>query len=171
MIRLRSKGVDMMKFRKIFLIVLGLFLLTGLDAESVFPQTQEVSGDEEVNGLRGFDTAISRLATDSRQFVRTLDRELDKGRYNGTRYEDDVNRKAKSFLRAVERLERVYRLGARERQLLEFAGRMLDQGADLNRIIERGAISPIVNREWERIHQTLRAFARWHREKGRNSTR
>ena len=158
-----------MNVQRFFSVIAGLLLIFAIQTSDAFSQDSSLSGRNESGETQGLGTAIQRISADSRQFVKVLDRELDRSRYNGTRYEDDANRKAKSFLRAVYRFERAYRGGARERQLLIYAERMLDQGADLNRIIERNSISPTVERDWARIHETLLAFARWHRAKGKSS--
>ena len=158
-----------MNVQRFLSIVAGLLLIFAVQTSDAFSQDGTLSGRNELGETRGLGTAIQRLSGDSRQFAKTLDRELDRSRYNGSRYEDNANRKAKSFLKAVDRFERAYRAGARERQLLVYAERMLNQGADLNRIIERNSISPTVDRDWARVHETLLAFARWHRAKGKSS--
>ena len=48
---------------------------------------------------------VRRLRNDSRDFARFVDRELDRGRYDDTNREDNVNRLVNDFKRAAERLE------------------------------------------------------------------
>lgn len=118
---------------------------------------------------RGLDSTIRSLDAGTKRFVKFLDHELDRSRYNGSRFEDEINHKATMFRVSVSRFERVYRSGANERLLLYYAERMLNQGADLNRMLRRAEISREVDRQWEPIHEDLVSIARWHRTKGRNS--
>lgn len=148
-----------------------LFLVATLAETSVSQYRDDFPGRGDRNQSRNLDRTIYNIANDTRPFVRLLDKELDRSRYDGTRFEDEVNRKAKDFQISVARFERAYRSGANERTLLHYAGRMLDQGADLNRMLRRAEISRTVDREWSKIHDNLLAVARWHRARAGNSGR
>jgi hypothetical protein len=158
-----------MKVRKYFLILGGLIVLLAAQTQSGFSQNPDIRGRGGDYTVRNLDAAVNRLARGSKPFVKILDRELDRSRLDGTRLEDEINSKAKSFRDSAIRFEKAYRRGARDRQLLYHAQRMLDHGADLNRMLRRGEISPTVDNEWSRIYQDLIEVASWHRAQGRPS--
>lgn len=151
--------------------MMGILVIALSQSQSVFTQNRDERGRNRIDESRNLDYAINSLSADSRVFVKTLDRELDRSRYNGTRFEDEINGKAKRFRLMVVRFESAYRSGANERALLYHAERMLNQGADLNRMLRRADISRTVDREWSGIYEDLLAVARWHRSKGGNSNR
>ena len=148
--------------------MIGLLILVSVGASPTFSQSRDYPRNGNFDS-RNLDRSIRDLEANSRTFVRLLDRELDRSRYNGSRLEDEINSKASRFRVAVVRFERAYMSGANERKLLYYAERMLNQGADLNRMLRRADISRTVDREWERIHDDLVAIARWHRARGKNS--
>ena len=84
------------------------------------------------------------------QFERELDRDLDHGRYNGSRREDDINRMASDFRNAVNRLNSNGRSGD--------VNQVLNLGYQIDRNLRRARVGSNTQNIWSGIRYDLDAL-------------
>ncbi len=99
-------------------------------------------------GSYGNNGAIRSLKDKTREFQRQLDQDLDNGRYNGSRREDEMNQVARDFRNAVNRLDnngRDYNDIQRVQQL----------GYEVDRVIGRARVSYQTQNLWQSIRYDL----------------
>ena len=113
-------------------------------------------------------SAVKRLRNDSRNFERRLDRELDRSRIDGRNREDYINRLARDFRVAAERLENRYDNGRDLNRSQNEARQVLNLGEQLDRELRRARIGYNVQNDWNRISQDLRVIADAYRYNNRN---
>jgi hypothetical protein len=104
-------------------------------------------------------SAVQRLESNSREFARRLDRELDNSRYDGRNREDNLNRLASDFRSAADRLEDRFDNGRDMNRSYSEAQRVLSLGSQLDRAISRSRINYNIQSDWSRIRQDLRIIA------------
>jgi hypothetical protein len=96
---------------------------------------------------------VRSLKDRTREFVRQLDRDLDRSRMNGTRREDQINAQAKHFRNAVNRINNNNNnnWGRRDNNI----ERALQMGAELDRSISRVRLSYQSQALWQGISRDL----------------
>lgn len=104
-------------------------------------------------------SAVKRLKSNSRNFERRLDRELDRGGYGGRRGEDYLNRLAEDFKEAADRLEDRFDNGRNLGRSSNEARQVLNLGEQLERELHRARLSYNVQNDWNRIRQDLRVVS------------
>jgi len=148
----------------VFIVLIGVaFVFTTSAQAGIDRQTKSDSRDLK--------SALLSIDAESHDFVKVLDYELDRSRYDGTAYEDRLNRVAKGFRASVSRFQHAYMNGKNERILLRYAKSMLDVGADLNRMLDRATVSQVTADRWRPIYRDLLEIARWHRSATRSTKR
>jgi hypothetical protein len=95
---------------------------------------------------------VRSLKDRTRDFVRQLDRDLDRSRVNGTRREDQINAQAKHFRNAVNRINSNNNNWGRRDNNVE---RALQMGAQLDRSISRVRLSYQSQALWQGISRDL----------------
>ncbi|MCB1022840.1 MAG: hypothetical protein KDB79_00520, partial [Acidobacteria bacterium] len=110
---------------------------------------------------QNLNSTISSLKSKSRQFEDVLDRELDRGRIDGTNREDQLNDLAKNFKKAVEKLDdeyddtRSYDRSRDEAQRVLALGSQLDRAISVSRLNRNSAVGSY----WNAIENDLRVLS------------
>lgn len=104
-------------------------------------------------------SAIDRLHNRAEVFERRLDRELDRGRYDGRNREDRLNSLANEFTRATERLEDEFDGGRNMRDSYDEARRVVQLGQQLENALNRSRLGGNAQNEWSSIRQDLYTIA------------
>lgn len=114
---------------------------------------------------------VKRLKSDSRDFVKFVDRDLDKSRYDGRNREDNVNQLAKDFRDAASRLESRFGNGRNLNDSAGEAREVLSLGNRVDRAMRRVRLSPNVESYWKNIDRQLEEISRAYNRRGgwRNS--
>lgn len=105
---------------------------------------------------------VKRLKSDSKDFAKFLDRELDRSRYDDSRREDNLNRLANDFKKAADRLEdrfderNMYKSQNEARNVINIA----DQ---LDRALNRTRLSRDIQRYWNNLSNQVDQIARAYR--------
>ena len=120
---------------------------------------------------RNINATVKNLRNRSREFVRRLDRELDRSRYDDRRREDQLNDLARQFASAADNLEDSYDNGRNNNRSQSDAQRVLSLGNQLDRAISRARLSYNVENDWSRIRQDLSILANAYGYDNRNNRR
>jgi hypothetical protein len=104
-------------------------------------------------------SAINRLKTRAEVFERRLERELDRGRYDGSRREDRLNDLANNFTRAAERLEDEFDGGRNMRDSYDEARRVVSLGQQIENALGRSRMGGYAQNDWNSIRQDLYTIA------------
>ncbi len=96
-------------------------------------------------------STLRDLKSRSKQLQKQIDRELDRGRYNGSNREDQVNDLARSFKDAVNDLDSSY-YNRNDNEVR----RVMDTASQLDRAISRSDLSYNVQNQWSAIRNDLR---------------
>jgi hypothetical protein len=108
---------------------------------------------------RNLNSTIKNLKNRSREFAKRIDRELDRGRYDGSRREDRLNDLAREFRDAADNLDDEYDNNGDYRDSYDEAQRVLRLGSQIDRAISRARLSYNVQNDWNRIRQDLQVLA------------
>lgn len=108
---------------------------------------------------RNLQGTIKNLKNRSREFVRRLDRELDRSRYDDRNREDRLNDLAEDFRRATADLDREYDGRRDYNDSYNEAQRVLQLGRQLGSALYRSRLSYNVQGDWNRIQQDLNILA------------
>jgi hypothetical protein len=101
--------------------------------------------------------AARRVESNSRSFRRTLDRELDRSRYDNSRREDRINDVAERFATAADNLEDSIDDGRNRnsRRLQE----VFSLASQIDRFMSRNSFSYNVENQWNQIRRDLQTIA------------
>lgn len=111
---------------------------------------------------RNLNSTINNLESKSRRFEDTLDRELDRSRYDGSRREDQLNNLAKRFKNAAENLADEYNNRNDYNKSADEVRTVLSLGSQLGNAL-RGARTNRNSRlqnDWRSIQQDLNTLSR-----------
>ncbi len=110
---------------------------------------------------------VRSLKDRTRDFVRQLDRDLDRSRINGTRREDQINAEAKRFRDAVNRINNNNNSnwGRRDNNV----ERALQMGSQLDRSISRVRLSYQSQALWQSISRDLQMLGNGYGYETRNN--
>lgn len=108
---------------------------------------------------RALKATIKNLKNHSKQFEKTLDRALDRSRYDNRRREDALNELAERFFDATKDLDDEYDNRRDYRDSYDEARRVLNLGSQLDRALSRTRLDYSVQREWSRIRYDLNQLA------------
>jgi hypothetical protein len=100
---------------------------------------------------------VKRLKDRTKDFQRQVDRELDRGRWNGSNFEDQVNRAVKDFHRAVNRLD-----NGNSRNSQDKYREALNIGQQVDRMIGRTRLSPNTRNLWQGIRYDLQTLGSYY---------
>ena len=103
--------------------------------------------------------SIHRLDRLAKDFERDVDRALDRSRTNGTRREDQVNRQAHDFRRAVGSLKSSFGNGRDLNRSRDEAQRVLAMADSMDRLGGTRRFDSRVASEWAQIRQELRVIS------------
>ena len=103
---------------------------------------------------------VTRIEKSADRFRRSVDRSLDRSRLDGTRQEDAINDLVKDLENATDRLEDRVK---DERQAGPAAREVLQRGAGINRLMQRGRFSATAERDWRSLRSDLDRLARLYR--------
>ena len=99
---------------------------------------------------------IRQLESDTDRFKSSLDKALDRGRLNGTRTEDEINKYVKHFEEATDRL----RDRAEDREHAPGAAReVLNRGRAINRFMTTHRLGAGAEGDWARVRNDLGQLA------------
>ena len=154
----------MSRFRNILTMFAFSLLILGLPAVASAQWRNRDRDDDYYGRNRGYNnsylrSAVNRLESNSREFARRLDRELDNSRIDGRRREDSINRLADEFKDAADRLEDRFDNGRNMNNSADEARRVLSLGERLERALSRARIGYSVQNNWNVIRQDLRTIA------------
>ncbi len=115
-------------------------------------------GNYDVRGrLRAFKNHV-------RQFERMVDRELDRGRWNGSRREDQINDLTRRFARAVNNLNERDLRDRRDNDVR----RVTDLASQLDRELSRARVSHQIQNHWSLIRREMRDMGIYYGYNDRN---
>lgn len=100
---------------------------------------------------------VKRLKDRTKDFQRQVDRELDRGRRNGTSFEDEVNRTVKDFRRSVNRLD-----NGNSRNSQDKVRQAMDLGRQVDRMISRARLSYGTMNLWQGIRYDLQTLGSYY---------
>ncbi|HEY8560351.1 MAG TPA: hypothetical protein VIL74_08230 [Pyrinomonadaceae bacterium] len=103
---------------------------------------------------------IKRLRSDSRDFAKFVDRDLDRSQYDGRNREDNLNRLASDFRDAVSRLESRFGNGRNLNDSSREAREVLQLGNRVDRAMKRVRLSRNVESYWRNIDRQLDEVSR-----------
>lgn len=114
-------------------------------------------------------STLRDLKSRSKQLQRQIDRELDRGRYNGSDREDRINDLARRFKDSVNDLDNSY-YNRNDNEVR----RVMDTASQLDRAINRSDLSYNVMNQWSAIRNDLRVLGinyngRGHGNRGRGN--
>ncbi len=160
----------------LFVMVLGLTIVA-----SAQWRNPRGNNDRSGNGryIANLDSAIKSLKNNSRSFEKTLDRELDRSRIDGTRREDNLNKLAKNFKKAAEDLDDEFDGYRNMRDSRDEARRVVNYGSQLDRTLMNSRLvrnSYQLQNQWNMIERDLRIISqayniRYSGQYGRNNGR
>lgn len=132
-------------------------------------------------GKRGYNnrditSSVTHLRNHSREFEQTLDRELDRSRYDGSRTEDNLNRLANRFKKAAEDLKNQYKGNRKHEKGADEARRLLDIASQLDRALSASRLSRrnyLIMNSWAEMERDLATISQaynynYHGSYGRN---
>jgi hypothetical protein len=100
--------------------------------------------------------AIRDCERETDDYKRSLDRSLDSSRFNGTRYEDEINRYVREFEAATDQLRR----RAEDRQRAPAAAReTLNRGRRIDVWMRNHRMTPECERDWREVREALNRIA------------
>jgi hypothetical protein len=108
---------------------------------------------------RNLRATVVNLKNRSERFERTLDRALDRSRYDERRREDNLNELAERFKDAANDLEDEYDNRRDYRDSADEARRVLQYGSQLDRAVSRLRLDRSVQREWSQIRRDLQTLS------------
>lgn len=108
--------------------------------------------DRERRALRD---VANRLDDRTRDFQRNIDRMLDRGRYDDTRREDNINNNVRRLREAAAR----FRDRAGDNNSSDEARRLLDAAAEVSRNLRRVRLDSRASSDWSQIRNDLRTVA------------
>lgn len=111
-------------------------------------------------------STVKRLKSDSRDFVKFVDRDLDRSRYDNRNREDNINQLAKDFRDAANRLESRFGNGRNLRDSESEARDVLRLGNQLDRAMRRVRLSQNVENYWRNIDSQLEEISRAYNRRG-----
>lgn len=100
---------------------------------------------------------VKRIKDRTKHFQRQVDRELDRGRWNGSPFEDQVNRTVKDFQRAVNRLD-----NGNGRNSFDKYRDAMNIGQQVDRMIGRTRLSRDTRDLWQAIRYDLQMLGSYY---------
>lgn len=116
-------------------------------------------GNGNRNRNRNLQGTIKNLKNRANQFERRIDRELDNSQYDGRQREDRILQTVADFKNATQRLDSEYDNRRDYNDSQDEARRVLDLGAQLDRMISRLRTNSNVSNDWSRIRQDLNVLS------------
>ena len=110
-------------------------------------------------GNRGLRDVIRRVESRSKDFENSVDRALDRGRYDGSRREDRINEIANEFHDAADRLKDRFNDGRNLDRSAGEARTLLQLGRRIDQIISRTRLDSRSYSIWSGIRQDLQQIA------------
>jgi hypothetical protein len=171
-----SQGeTKMNRFKNLLAVFAFSLLVLGLPS---FASAQWGNRDRDDNYGRGggynhgyVNSAVKRLRNDSRNFERRLDRELDRSRINGRVREDQINRLARDFKNAADRLEKRFDNRGNLSRSQNEARQVLMIGEQLDRELRRLRTNSSIQNDWNRMRQDMSVIANAYGFNNRNYPR
>lgn len=102
---------------------------------------------------------VRRVKDQSKEFEKTVDRTLDRSRYDGSNREDRINDVAKNFREAAERLKDRFDDGRNLNRSAGEARALLATGARIDQFVSRGRVDPRLASHWSSIRRDLDVIA------------
>ena len=141
-------------------MVMGLSIAASAQWRDSRGNNDDYYGNARYN--RNLNSTINNLESKSRRFVDTLDRELDRSRYDGSRREDQLNNLAKRFKNAAENLADEYDNQRDYNKSSDEARKVLSLGSQLNSALRSSHANrnSRLQNDWRSIQQDLRTLSR-----------
>lgn len=111
---------------------------------------------------RGLETSIDRLKRDSKDFEKFLDNDLDRSRWDDRRNEDRLNRMARDFKNAADRLEDKFDSRNLNRSSRE-AQNLVNLAKQLDRELRRVKLSWDVQNYWNNMQRDVNQISNAYR--------
>ena len=150
------------RFQKLISLFAFSVMILGLTVVAS-AQYRDRRGNNDYYGNSDISSAVRSLSNSARQFQRTLDRELDRSRLDGSRQEDYLNSLAKRFKSDAERLDDAYdgyrdhqRSAPQARSVLNSAAK-LDNSLTSSRV---GRNNYTIMNGWTSIERQLMVISR-----------
>jgi len=105
------------------------------------------------------DRVIRRAEDRSDIFKKTVDRQLDHSRLNGSRTEDRINAQVKQLENAIDDLRSEFNRRDRWMDTRVSVERVIRQSDEVNSIMRRSRFNPQVEREWDLLRSDLNTLA------------
>ena len=105
------------------------------------------------------DRVIRRAEDRSDVFRKTVDRQLDHSRLNGSRTEDRINAEVKQLANALDDLRSEFNRRNRWADTRVNVERVMRQSDEVNSIMRKNRFTPQVEREWDLLRSDLNTLA------------
>lgn len=124
-------------------------------------QAERRPGETQVGRVdrRNVEQTIRRLEQRSDAFRKTVDRELDRSRINGSRREDRINEQVKQLENAFDALRSEFNRGDRFDETRSQVDRAMRQSDEVNTLFRRSNFGREAEREWAGIRGDLNSLA------------
>ncbi len=109
---------------------------------------------------RQVEVLLKKIESESDRFKTMVDRDLDRGPLDGTRYEDGVMQYIGAFESATDSLYAAFR---NRRSTLVDAREVLGRAAVINGFVSRNQLSPATRNQWNVLRRNLDTLARYYR--------
>lgn len=140
-----------------------LFFMASIFAVTAFNST-EADAQRRVRANRytkaQVDNIIQRVETRVDRFVRQFDRSLDNSRLDGTRREDNLNRRARDLELATDELRREFDRRDSWYENRDEVRRCLNIATDINVAMRNRRLNRATENNWANVRAELNALAR-----------
>ncbi len=140
-------------------MILGLTVVASAQYRSRDRNSSGSYGNQDIS------SSVKSLRDQARQFENTLDRELDRSRYDGSQREDNLNKLAGKFKNAAEDLDDEYEGRRNERASADEARKVLNLASQLDQALSTSRIgrnSFAVSQAWTGIERNLVTISRFY---------
>ena len=102
---------------------------------------------------------IKRVEDRSDSFQKVVDKSLDRSALDGTRREDNINEQVKQFEKALDELRSEFSRQDRWLETRHHVERVMSEAEDVNAIVRRHALRPVIEREWALLRADINRLA------------
>lgn len=144
-------------FLKLFTGLAALFIVLVL-ADASHAQRRRARGNNYTKAQ--VEQIIGRVEERVDNFVGRLDKSLDNSRLDGTRQEDNINKRAKDLEGATDELRREFDRRDRWVENKDEVQRCLNIATDINRVMKRRKFNKQTESNWEGVRFELNTLAK-----------
>ncbi|MCB1023497.1 MAG: hypothetical protein KDB79_03850 [Acidobacteria bacterium] len=142
------------------LMITGCFVLVSvfLFADSGSAQTRKARGKNYTKSQVG--NVIKRVETRVDNFAKNFDDSLDRGKLNGTKREDQLNKRVKNLENETDRLRRDFDKNDRWSDNRSQVRKVLDIASDIDKTMKNRKLGKVTESNWGRVKYELDTLAK-----------